>query len=250
MALWSDTVQSILDVISGAAVYNTNNSATPQNFTLVLLNMAKDLIAEEKQWNDLQVRLKVTLDSEKKITLPADYGAVMDGGVFVEDEGSGKPTIFFSLNSGDITTRYTIETTEDPITGVLTRKFCFPSMTAANQNLYIVYLRVLPDYTMADVNKVCMFPKAIMLAAAKKLMLDNFGVAGNEEPNWINLRYKEELKKLVAYTYNNNVDMDLTVHDRNGNPVFINGMAHDGSRGRLIRPSSVYPSTFQTGGVY
>ena len=68
-------------------------------------------------------------------------------------------------------------------------------------------------------------------------------------PNWINERVQEELSMFEGYAYNNNMALDLSVKDRFGNPVFIQGASLDGSKPRLNRPSPFLPSTFFSGGT-
>jgi hypothetical protein len=84
---------------------------------------------------------------------------------------------------------------------------------------------------------------------AKKLLQDYYGVAANQDPNWINERVQEELSMFEGYAYNNNMALDLSVKDRFGNPVFIQGASLDGSKPRLNRPSPFLPSTFFSGGT-
>jgi hypothetical protein len=243
MALWSDTVQSVLDLINGAAVYDLNNSTTPSNFGLVLVNLAKDMLSKEKKWNDLTVRLKVSLDSEMKVTLPADIDGIDEVYIAV----NGTPSVYFSLNGEDPTTMYWLETTEDSSTGALTRKICFPPNSISNQDLYIKYVRVIPDYTEADLTKKIMFPKGLMLCAAKKAMLDNFGRSGQEEKDWILARYQEELAIFIKHNHNANMDYAHVPKDSAGNRVSISGVSVDGKKTMNI-PSNIYPNTFGFGG--
>jgi uncharacterized protein YdaU (DUF1376 family) len=88
-----------------------------------------------------------------------------------------------------------------------------------------------------------------MLVAAKKMLQDFYGVAANQDLGWINIRCTEELNLLKAYAYNNNTALDMAVHDRFGNPTFIQGASMRGGSPRNQRPSPFVPSTVFTGGT-
>lgn len=248
--LWHDTVSDILTMINGQSVYNAARTTTPGNLGLVVLNQAKDWISMQKCWRDLRVVLQLINDSDRKATLPDDFGRMLF--VYTDPGNVGKPMWFYTLDDNDIARRYTEEVTQDDATGAQTRKICFPPSTYLPQNPTIVYSKTVANYTQADVDskKICIFPMNVMLVAAKKILQDFYGVAANQDPNWINNRCAEELQLLEAYAYNNNVALDMAVHDRFGNPVFIAGASLKGGSPRGQRPSPFVPATIFTGGTW
>jgi hypothetical protein len=247
--IWNDTISDILDAIDGQSVYNTARTTTPSNLGLKIFNQAQDWLCMYKPWRDLRVTVQLVPDATKKITMPSDFGHCLF--VYTDPANLGKPMYFYTLNDNDIARRYTEEVTVDGTTGARTIKFCFPYPAFLPANPYVVYSKVLSNATAADVTalKKSFFPINIMLVVVKKLLQDYYGVAANQDPNWINLRVQEELRMFEGYAYNNNVALDMAVKDKFGNPVFIQGTSLDGSKARLNRPSPYVPSTFFSGGT-
>jgi hypothetical protein len=217
---------------------------------LVVFNQAQDWLCMYKPWRDLRVITQLTPDSSKKCTLPDDFGCMIM--VYTDPSSIGKPMYFYTLNDNDVARRYTEEVTVDSSTGVQTRKICFPTTGFLPANPYICYSKVPDKAVDADRTngKRSFFPINVILAVCKNILQDYYGVAANQDPNWIGNRVAEELRLLEGYAYNNNVAMDMSVHDRFGNPVVIQGASLDGSRSRINRPSPYLPSTFFTGGVF
>jgi hypothetical protein len=247
MAIWNDTVDSVLQCIRGSSIYNANRSNVPVNLDLIVLNQAKDWLCMVKPWRDLRTDAQIPLDVERKCTLPADFGSMIM--VYTDPSNIGKPMYWYTLNDNDVSRRYTEEVTTDSSTGAFTRKIAFPPTVFIPSTPHIVYSKVVPDYTTNDSGKICIFPKNIMTVVAKKMFQDYYGVSANQDPQWINMRVAEELKLLESYAYNNNVALDMAVKDRFGNPVFIPGASFDGSNPRLNRPSPFLPSTLWSGGT-
>lgn len=232
-------------MIEAQSIYNTATSTVPTNLGLVVLNQAKDWLCMYKPWRDLRLDTQLTLGADRKCTLPSDFGCMIS--VWIDPSGIGKPMWFYTLNDNDIARRYSDETTYSAAAG-WTRKIVFPSSTYLPQNPYITYSKVIADYTGTG-TEFSFFPKNIMLVVAKKMLQDFYGVPANQDPGWINMRVNEEIKMFEGYAYNTNVSLDMSVHDRFGNPVFIQGASLDGSRARINRPSPFLPSTFFSGGV-
>jgi hypothetical protein len=250
MAIWSDTIASVLTAINAQAIYNTTRTTTPNNLGLVVFNQAQDYLCMYKPWRDLQVLTQLTLSSDRKITMPDDYGCCIE--VYTDPANLGKPMYWYYLNHNDIAMRYTEEVTIDSTTGTRTIKFAFASTVYIPQNPYVRYSKVLADATQAEVNaatKKSFFPINIMLVAAKLILQDYYGVAANQEPTWIFKRLADEIKMFQAYAYANNTPLDMAVKDRYGNPVYIQGMGLDGGKPRLNRPTPFVPSTLFTGGT-
>jgi hypothetical protein len=248
--IWSDTIASILTAINAQSVYNTARTTTPTNLGLVVYNQAQDWLCMYKPWRDLQVLTQLVLDSNRKITMPADFGCCIE--VYTDPANLGKPMYWYYLNHNDIAMRYIEEVTIDALTGVRTIKYCFASTVFIPQNPWLRYSKALSNATQAEVDaatKLSFFPINIMLVVAKKILQDYYGVAANQDPNWINNRVSEELKMFQGYAYANNVPLDMAVKDRYGNPVFIQGMGLDGGKPRLNRPTPFVPSTLFTGGT-
>jgi hypothetical protein len=248
--IWQDKISDILEAINAQSLYNTSRDTTPSNLGLIVYNQAQDALCMYKPWRDLRVTVQLPLDSERKVTLPADYGCVIM--VYTDPANIGKPMYFYTPNSNDVATCYTEEATQDAVTGVRTLKFAFPPTVFIPQNPYVVYSKSLPSATQADsdAGKFSFFPINIMLVMVKKILQDYYGQIAHQDPNWINLRLVEELKMFEGYAYNNNVALDLAIKDRFGNPVFIQGMSLNGQKPRLNRPTPFYPSTFFSGGTY
>jgi hypothetical protein len=250
MAIWSDTISSVLAAINAQAIYNTSRTTTPANLGLVVFNQAQDYLCMYKPWRDLQVLTQLALSTDRKITMPDDYGYCIE--VYTDPSGLGKPMYWYYLNHHDIAMRYTEEVTYDSVTGTKTIKFAFASTVYIPENPYVRYSKVLADATQAEVDaatKKSYFPINIMLVVAKKILQDYYGVAANQDPNWINNRVAEEIKMFQAYAYANNTPLDIAVKDRYGNPVYIQGMGLDGSKPRLNRPTPFLPSTLFSGGT-
>jgi hypothetical protein len=247
--IWKDTIADILTAINGQAIYNTARTTTPPNLSLSIFNQAQDWLCMYKPWRDLRVLTQLVLDANKKITMPADFGCCIH--VYTDPTNIGKPMYQYYLNHIDIARRYTEEVTVDDTTGIRTIKFCFPPTIFIPSNPWVVYSRVLSNATTEEstAGKYSFFPKNIMLVVVKKMLQDYYGEAANQDPNWINLRINEEMKMFEAYAYNNNVPLDLSIHDQFGNPVFIGGGSLDGSKPRLNRPSPFLPSTLYSGGT-
>lgn len=249
--IWQNTIAEILVAINAQSVYNTARTTTPSNLGLKVYNQAQDWLCMYKPWRDLRVVTQLVPDTNKSITMPADYGCCMF--VYTDPASIGKPMYFYTLNDNDVARRYTEVATIDDTTGVRTLKFVFPSTTYLPSNPYVVYSKALANATQAEVDagtKFSFFPINVMLVTVKKILQDYYGVAANQDPNWINLRLMEELRMYEAYAYNNNMALDLAIKDRFGNPVFIQGTSLDGSKPRLTRPSPYVPSTFFSGGTF
>jgi hypothetical protein len=251
--LWKDKVSDVLAMMNGASIYNTSRTTTPgagskYGLGLVILNATQDWLCMVKPWRDLRVDAQLVLDSDRKVTMPADYGCCMF--VYTDPSNIGKPMYFYSLNDNDVARRYTEEATQDA-NNVRTLKFCFPPTVFLPANPHVVYSKVLRNYVDADIDNASMlsfFPLNTMFAVSKLLFQDFYGVPANQDPNWIQNRLAQELRMLEAYAYNNNVALDMAVKDRFGNPVFIQGTSLDGSKPRLNRPSPFLPSTLFSGG--
>jgi hypothetical protein len=245
--IWNDKIGDILTLINAGSVYNTNRSTTPSDFQYAIFNQAQDWLCMYKAWRDLRVDVAIVPDVNRQITLPADFGCCIF--VYTDPSGIGKPMYFYTLNDNDIARRYTEIVTRDGTTGAYTRKFAFGATTPVLGNPHVVYSKILDNVTVADIAKISFFPMTIMLIVAKKILQDFYGVPANQDPNWINQRVQEEIRMLEGYAYNNNVALDMSVHDRFGNPVFITGTSLDGSKPRMNRPSPFLPSTMFTGGT-
>ena len=248
--IWRDKISDILIAINAQSVYNTARTTTPSNLGLVVYNQAQDWLCMYKPWRDLRVKVQLPLDSDRKITMPDDFGCVIE--VYTDPANIGKPMYFYYLNCADVAMRYTEEATQDDVTGVRTLKFCFPPTVYVPGTPYVEYSKALANITQDIVDagtKFSFFPLNVMLVVAKKILQDYYGVAANQDPNWISLRVIEEVSQLESYAYNNNSPLDLTIKDRFGNPVFIPGMSLNGRKPRLSSPSPFLPSTFFTGGA-
>jgi hypothetical protein len=249
--IWNDKIADIYAMINASSVYNTNRSTTPASLGLIILNQAKDWLCMYKPWRDLRVKTQIVMDSTRRITLPSDCGLVMS--VFTDPAGIGKPMWWYTLYDNDVGKRYEEEVTQDAVTGVFTRKLVWPPTVYIPATPYIIYSKILSDYTASDVaagsTKISFYPMTLMLSVAKKMLQDMYGVAANQDPNWINNRQFEELRMFEAYAYDNNMALDMSVKDRFGNPVYIPGMSLNGTQPRLSRPSPFLPSTFFSGGT-
>lgn len=237
--------------INAQSVYNTARTTTPSNLGLKVYNQAQDWLCMYKPWRDLRTVVQLTLDSQRKITLPSDYGCCIE--VYTDPSQIGKPMYFYTLLENDVTRRYIEEVTIDETTGERVIKFAFPITGFIPSNPYVVYSKAIPNATQEEVDaatKFSFFPINLMLVTVKKVLQDYYGVAANQDPNWINLRLQEELRMFEGYAYLNNMSLDLSIKDRFGNPVFIQGASLDGSRPRLSRPSPYLPSTFFSGGTF
>lgn len=246
--IWGDKISDILTVISASSVYSVNNSSTPTNLDVIVFNQVQDWLCMYKPWRDLRVDAELVLGTDKKGTLPSDFGCMMF--VYTDPSNIGKPMYFYTLNDNDVARRYTEEVTRDALTGIVTRKLAWPPTVFLPSNPRIVYSKVLESATASDRTgtRLSFFPINLMLVVSKKILQDYYGVPGNQDPNWINLRVQEELKSFEGYAYNNNISLDMSVKDRFGNPVFIQGGSLDGSKPRLNRPSPFLPSTLYSGG--
>jgi len=242
--IWQDKISDILDLIGATSIYNTARSTTPANLNLKLVNQAKDWLCTYKPWRDLQVLVQLPLGTDRKVTLPSDFGSVIE--VFIDASNIGKPSWWYTLRDNDVAKRYDEEVVYDVATGFV-RKFVFPPTVYIPQNPWVRYSKVVADYTGTGI-EFSFFPKNIMLLVVKKILQDYYGVNASDDPKWISMRVSEELRMLEAYAYNNNVALDMSVKDRYGNPIRISGGSLDGSRsGTNFSP--YVPSTMFTGGT-
>jgi hypothetical protein len=226
-----DTIARIVELINAQSVYNTARTTTPVNLGLEVYNQAKDMLCMEGMFRDLMKDAELTLDTDNKITMPSDYGKCDI--VYVDNLNQGKPTQFFYRDANDISERYTEEVTVDGTTGAKTIKFCFPNGAFLYGKPHVVYASVIDDATQADIDagtKYSFFPKNLMLAAARKVLQDFYGISANQDPNRIESRYQEELAKYQKYTTDNNDTLTWEIHDKYGNNVRIQGAPLDGSR--------------------
>jgi hypothetical protein len=255
--IWNDTIADIVAAINGQSVFNASRSTTPSDLGLKVFNQTQDWLCMYKPWRDLRVTVQLTPDTAKKITMPADYGCCLF--VYTDPAGIGKPMYFYTLNDNNVAMRYTEEASQDAVTGTRILKFVFPATTFLPANPYVVYSKAIPSAVLADLSPVTVdgntfykksfFPINIVLITAKKLFQDWYGQSANQDPNWIEKRFAEEMRIFEGYAYNNNVALDMAVKDRFGSPVFIPGTSLDGSRSRVNRPSPYVPATLWTGGT-
>jgi hypothetical protein len=247
--IWKDTIADIVNMINAGSVFNTSRSTTPADLGVIVYNQAQDWLTMYKPWRDLRVKVQLPLDTNRMITLPDDYGCVIM--VYTDPANIGKPMYWYYLNHNDVAMRYTEVATQDSTTGIRTLKFAFPPTVFIPQNPWVEYSKTLPKATSAEVTagtKYSFFPMNVMLMVAKMILQDYYGVPANQDPNWITKRVQDEVRMLEAYAYNNNVPLDMSIKDRFGNPVFIQGMSMDGSKPKLSRPTPFLPSTFWSGG--
>lgn len=239
--IWGDKVSTIIASIRILSVYAAND------LSYTIFNQAKDWLCTYKPWRDLRVDAIVTLDSEKKITLPDDFGMLMF--IYSDASGVGIPSRYYELNSNDISQRYTEETTFDPTTNKRTIKLAFPVSVSVPGNMHVVYSKVLPDVTVDDLEKFSFFPLTLMLVVARKILQDYYGVPAKQDPSWIVSRVAEELRMFEAYAYENNAPLSLRPRDANGQPIYIAGMPLNGNRTPINQHSPDLPSTLWTGGT-
>jgi hypothetical protein len=251
MSIWADKISDIVALINASSVYNTNRSTTPGSLGLMVYNQAQDYLCMVKAWRDLRVDAELTLDSDRKITMPTDFGCCIF--VYTDPGNVGKPMFRYYPNDNNVALRYTEDVTYNSTTGARTIKYAFPTFVYIPCNPHVVYSKRLDNATADEVTaatKLSFFPQGVMLAVAKKILQDYYGVPANEDPKWINQRVAEEIQLLSQYAYQNNTPLDLSIHDKFGNPVFIGGMSMDGGRPRVNQPNPFKPSTMFTGGTY
>lgn len=248
--IWKDKISKIVELINAQSVYNTSRTTTPSNLGLEVYNQAQDHILMHTLWRDLMVVTQLDIDSNNQITMPSDFGRCIS--VYTDSSNVGKPDWYYYLDHPDISKRYTETVDWDSDTGVRTFKFTFPSSSGISSSPYVVYQKVLDDATQAEIDedtKYSFFPKGIMLVAAKLILQDYYGVAANQDPNWILKRFDDEMKDLSQYATYNNAPLDFIVHDGSGEPTYINGMKLDGSNPQYNIRTPYTNSTLFTGGV-
>jgi hypothetical protein len=191
-----------------------------------------------KPWRDLHVDTIVTLDENRRVTLPDDFGMLLS--VYADSSNIGIPSMYFELNSNDISKRYTEETSLDAVTNKRSFKLVFPVASVVPGNLHIVYSKVLPDVTSDDSDKYSFFPLTLMLVVARKILQDYYGVPAKQDPSWIMSRVSEEIRMFEGYAFENNAPLSLRPHDESGQPVFLRDVSHSGnsSVGQRFSPYS------------
>lgn len=250
MSIWGNTIADIINCINGQSVYNTARTTIPANLGLSVYNQAQDYLCMHKHWRDLRVDTQLSLDSDNAVTLPDDFGVCEY--VYTDPAGIGKPAWFYHPYHSDISKRYTVVTTINSDTGVMSRKYVFPTTGGIAANPHVVYQKKLNDATSAEVKaatKFSFFPKTLMLVVAKKMLQDYYGIPANQDPQWINMRVEEELKKWEAYAVNDNAPLDLTPHDQFGEAIYLPGYSLDGSSSFYGARSAFSNSTLFTGGT-
>ena len=75
--VWRDKISDILAAINAQSLYNTSRDTTPGNLGLIVFNQAQDWLCMYKPWRDLRVTVQLPLDSERKITVPDDFGCTI-----------------------------------------------------------------------------------------------------------------------------------------------------------------------------
>lgn len=239
--IWRDKVATVVSGINAQSFYNASRTTTPAAFDLQVYNQSQDWLCMYKPWRDLQVRTQLTLDDDNYATLPDNFGCCIY--VYADPSSLGIPTQYYYLDHIDPAKRYTREISIDDTTGIKTIKYKFPRLSSMG-NPWIVYSRTIPNIVQSDVDdnvKYSFFPINIMLATAKKILYDYYGISGNQRPEIIFSRLNEEIKMMQAYAMDNNAPLDLTPHDGNGQPIYISGPSLDGSYTQSYK--SPYPNS-------
>lgn len=242
MSNWKEPISLIRKRLRDWLVYSPVGNNV-DSLDLDLLNRAQMWLSQYRQWDMLTKTVNIAVDENKTAVLPDDLNALLE--VYVMLGNIGKPTLWYTANSPDIASRYTIDYTFDKATG-RTATISFPFNAIIQGPLYIKYTYNLPDFVGTDeegneLTEYSFFPPNLLLVCAKKIFSEDKGVTGDSQQLILN-SFNEELRKFEMNSQYNNQAMDLTVKNKYGFPIKINGHALDG-QGSGGAHSPYVPST-------
>jgi hypothetical protein len=239
MGTWNTPVSTIINRLRDIIIFSdTGNNI--ENLALDLLNRAQNWLSMYRQWDYLKKVTELTVGANHIAILPSDVNSIIS--IYSDIEGVGKPSIYYHLNANDIAERYELYDTFSVVTGH-SWYVQFPSAVPILEPLFIAYTYNLAD--IAPTDSFTFYPSELLLRCAQKLHIEDKGLTGDSID--VALRaFHEQLDNFVRNSQHVNHKMDLSVKDKWGNPIKLQGYRHDGAaaNGQF---SSYKPSSILTG---
>lgn len=209
------------------------------DLALDLCNRARQKIWQEADWEPLIKRVAIPYDSNKQVTLPADFGKIIN--IYYDPLGYGKP-IGYYYKDGDLVYGFKIDYPMDPTTGfgapVLTFFFAIPYTPQ------LTYKASLTPLTGVG-KEALFFPEELVLRAAQLCHISEAGL-GNTEYQLIEREYFKELMRYKSTVQGVDTDQRQEVKDNAGNRVRVRQLDLGGG---YTMPRAVSPSLDNKFGV-
>ena len=238
----NENIGNVLNRLTDWCQYSKTGNAVA-DLPLDLLNRGKDWISGYHQWDFLIKVADLVLSSGTTYTVPIDCQAIID--IYTDCDGDGQPHWRFCKDATDISKRYTIADAFTA-TGGHSRTITFPSSAYLSSTPKIKYSALLADYVGTKLNgaytELCFFPANLMLRAAQKIHCEDKGRSGDDVIS-ITKALWDEMRIAEAMLQHQNEEMDITIKNKYGQPIKINGHSMDG-RSTGSANSPYVPATF------
>lgn len=216
MGLWNDPVDTIVNRLRDTLVFSdTGNHVS--NYALDLLNRAQNWLSMNRQWDFLKKTATITLDSNRQAVLPSDLNSIL--AIYVDVSGIGKPTVYYNVESNDVSKRYEIFDTFSVDTGHV-KTITFPSNAPVLGTLILLYTYNLPNIEAGQT--YTFFPSELLFRCAQKIHHEDKGTTGDSIEYTIKA-FNELMDSFIRNSQYNNQNMDQTINDKYGNPLKIGG---------------------------
>jgi len=207
--------------------YNPTGGDTA-DLDLDYVNRGKDWLCGYRPWDFLIHYINLTVDDTRIVDLPTDLQAIME--VYVDINNDGKPDLWFYANSPEVMQRYTLLNNYDPTLGA-SWQIKFPPNAYLYTSPTVKYIQKVDDYTGAA-SELSFFPAELLLRTAQKLYLEDRGIA-DTKAELILKSHAELIRAFEQMFQYQNQDMDLTVKNRYGVPIRVQGQPLDGSNQKI-----------------
>ncbi|CAK0768800.1 conserved hypothetical protein [Gammaproteobacteria bacterium] len=202
------------------------------DLALDLCNRARVKIWQEADWEPLIKRVDLTLDAALSVTLPADFGKIINCNF--DPLGYGKAIGYYSKD-GSLQYGYKIDY---PM--VVTSGFTAPILTfffAVPFPPKLVYKATLAAFTGVG-HEATFFPEELILRAAQLCHITENGI-GNTEYQLIEREYLKELNRYKSQVQGVNADQRQDIKDDAGNIIRIKtaDLGGEYNNPRAISPS-------------
>jgi len=216
---WNDTYTTLKPRLTDWLRKTGGGSVT--DLELDLSNRALLWLWQYRDWDDLIQRLTVTLDSSLNMTLPAALGRIVN--VYWDTDSDNVIEGKFNLNDVDEAKNYIITDTFTKAVGH-SRVIHFPR---ANHTPVIKYVATLEALTGSG-TEYLFFPAELMLRTAQRLRIEEKGITGVDTKSILEAQ-ERELNNYTDANYRRNVSGRFVLKDSNGDEVFTENLALDGS---------------------
>lgn len=178
---------------------NTGNNVSDR--ALDYLNRAQDYLWNYRDWQNLLKRQTLTLDSDRKVTMPSDYGKTHI--VFYDTNGDNHPDGYYHENHHLRDHSYYLRDTFDESTG---HSFEMEFNGTPPYTPILEYKYKLNDYT-GEGTEYNFFPDELLLRTAQKMHLEDSDMVTGQVYSMINNSFLENIRDYTqAHQW---VDMEM-----------------------------------------